>query len=176
MGCGCKDSNEVQESVPVDAPAIFTSNEPVFEESFSSKLDSIQSEKQIWKESYEQLSKDYELLVSKIDSVIDTLPEDVQQKFASAFKEEPETFLEGTGDLKEDILVKFKVEMDLGTFVKDYDVCDIMDGIRINFDFDSEVATQYEVRFGDVEIESADWTKHRDFLRSLPRDTDPELF
>jgi hypothetical protein len=122
MGCGCKDPEEglnIQDK-PSELPI-----EAIDE--FQSKIASLQSEKNIWKASYEDLNAQVTAITTKLDALLDTLPENVQQQFNEAFSEAPVAPAE---QAKEDKIFTFTVKV-YAEVPAGATTCDVLDDMSI---------------------------------------------
>lgn len=152
MGCGCKDANEglnIQDKpseLPVEA----------FDE-FQSKIDSLQSEKNIWKQSYQELSSEITAITSKLDAILDTLPSDIQERISAAFTNTPVENNMSTEDPsammnpgRKDTKFSFSVEI-YAEIAPDFDECSILENISIGTE--SEHINILQIRIGEATLE-----------------------
>jgi len=177
MGCGCKDPQEgltIQNKE--EWPEVVWPDGAMDE--FQSKINSLQSEKNIWKSSYEDLSTQVKTITTKLDALLDTLPENIQQQFNEAFSEAP-VAAETPSNKRVDKIFKFSVEVDLEV-ADDVDLCEVMSEIDI---VPTGPKTNIlEVRVGEFVLEPTNLDGRRQEIATrlqaqidaLP--ADPELF
>jgi hypothetical protein len=144
MGCGCKDP---QEGLDIQAKPATLPSEAIDE--FQSKINSLQSEKNIWKASYEDLNAQVTAITTKLDALLDTLPENVQQQFNEAFSEAP--VASPATDEIADHIFRFSVEFYVEA-PANYDKCDFLNGIDIQARPGSRLNV-LQIRTGEAEIE-----------------------
>jgi hypothetical protein len=143
MGCGCKDANEglnIQDKpseLPVEAA-----------EEFQSKINSLQSEKNIWKQSYEDLSTQVNAITSKLDALLDTLPENIQQQFNEAFSEAPMAVKTPSSNFV-DKKFSFSVEIYL-ELPENFDECDVLENTTIGLE--GENFKMLQTRVGEAKL------------------------
>jgi hypothetical protein len=143
MGCGCKDANEglnIQDK-PSELPI-----EAIDE--FQSKIDSLQSEKNIWKQSYEDLNNQVNAITSKLDALLDTLPENIQQQFNEAFQDAP-VAAENPSSNFVDKKFSFSVEIYL-ELPENFDECDVLENITIGLE--GENFRMLQTRVGEAKL------------------------
>jgi hypothetical protein len=149
MGCGCKDPQEgltIQNKDSEWPEAVWPDGAM---DEFQSKINSLQSEKNIWKASYEDLNAQVTAITTKLDALLDTLPENVQQQFNEAFSEAP-VASPATAKITDHIF-RFAIELYVEA-PENYDNCDFLDGIDIQVRPESRLNV-LQIRTGDAEIE-----------------------
>lgn len=144
MGCGCKDP---QEGLDIQAKPATLPSEAIDE--FQSKINSLQSEKNIWKASYEDLNAQVTAITTKLDALLDTLPENVQQQFNEAFSEAPVASPATVTQV--DRLFRFSVELYVEA-PDNYDSCDYLNEINIQ-PRDGSRLNLLQIRIGEAELE-----------------------
>jgi hypothetical protein len=143
MGCGCKDP---QEGLDIQAKPATLPSEAIDE--FQSKINSLQSEKNIWKSSYEDLSTQVNAITSKLDALLDTLPENIQQQFNEAFSEAPMAVKTPSSNFV-DKKFSFSVEIYL-ELPENFDECDVLENITIGLE--GENFKMLQTRVGEAKL------------------------
>lgn len=146
MGCGCKDAQQEPIKLAYDSqsPVEDLRDTPEGNDPTSA----IKAERDVWKASYEQLQKEYEEATRKFDSVVNSLPENMQDDIVAKF------FNEQVEPTKSTYKVfKFKVELRLEDYSGDLDACTLLDDMEISFKQNGYTAHGFAL--GDATLEDS---------------------